>query len=87
VIDDRSSSQDSPRGPARSVSELRVRRVPIPLNLVDKSVDTEYDQFPTSQPDSQTSQTGMYISTDPEVRFTAHEVSIEVGEESGLEER
>ncbi|KAH9990087.1 hypothetical protein BJV77DRAFT_634056 [Russula vinacea] len=50
-------SQDNPRGPGRSGSETRVRPVPIPLNRMDKSVRTEYDQFPTSQSDSRMSWT------------------------------
>jgi hypothetical protein len=71
------------------VSELRVRPGPIPLNRTDAdvSVRPEYDQFPTSQSDSQMSLPGMYISTNPEGRYKVHEVSLNVDVESGLEEK
>ena len=89
MIDDHSSSQDSPRRNGREVSELRVRPGPIPpriaLKQVDMSVRTELDQFPTSQSDSQMSRAGMYINTDPEGSFRRHEVSLNDDAESSVE--
>jgi hypothetical protein len=49
---------------------------------MEVSVRTKYDRFPTSQ-----SRPGTYISTDPEGRYKAHEVSLNVDVESGLEEK
>ena len=83
MIDNRSSSLENPRGTGRSVSELRVQPGPIPLNRMEVSVRTEYDQFPMSQ----MSRSGTYISTDPQGRYKAHEVSLNVDVESGLEEK
>jgi hypothetical protein len=72
MIDDRSSSLESPRGTGRSVSELRVRSEPIPLSWMEASVPvrTECDQFPMSQ----MSHSGPYISTIPQGRYEAVEL-------------
>ena len=76
MIDDRSSRQESPRSP-----EPGVRSVPIPLDRME-SAPTEDDQFPASM-----SHPGRYISTDPRGRYKAHEVSLNVDVEGGLEEK
>ena len=83
MVDNRSSSLETPRGTGRSVSELRVRPGPIPLNRMEVSVRTECDQFPMSQ----MSRSGTYISTDPQGHYKAHEVSLNVDVESGPEEK
>jgi hypothetical protein len=81
VIDNPSSSHENPRGNGRAVSELRVRPGPIPLDWMDVSVRTESDQYPTSQ----TTRSGSYVSTDPQGRYKAHEVSSNGDVESGPE--
>jgi hypothetical protein len=68
------------------MSEPRVRPVPIQINQVEVSVRTENDQFPTLP----MSRSCSYISTDPQERYKAHEVtqvSLNVDAESGLEEK
>ena len=84
MIDDRSSSFESPRGTGRSVSELRVRSEPIPLSRMEASVPvrTECDQFPMSQ----MSRSGPYISTVPQGHYEAHKMSLNVDVESVPEE-
>ena len=84
MIDDRSSSLESPRGTGRSVSELRVRSEPIPLSQMEVSVPVrmEGDQFPMSQ----MSRSGSYISAVPQGRYEAHKVSLNVDVESVPEE-
>ncbi|KAH9984375.1 hypothetical protein BJV77DRAFT_194090 [Russula vinacea] len=67
----------------RSVSELRVRSGPIPLNRMEMSVGTESDQFPMPR----MSRSGTYISTDPQGHYKAHEVDFNVDVESGPEEK
>jgi hypothetical protein len=79
--DDRSSSLKSPRGTGRSVSELRVQPGTIPLNRMEVSVRTKYDQF------SSRSRSGTCISTDPQGRYKTHEMSLKVDVESGQEEK
>jgi hypothetical protein len=81
VIDDRSSLQESHRGTVRSVSELRARSGPIPLDRMGP-VRTEYDLFPMSQ----MTRSGSCISTDPQGRYEVHEVSLNVDVESSPEE-
>ncbi|KAF8487453.1 hypothetical protein DFH94DRAFT_27877 [Russula ochroleuca] len=78
-----SSSLKSPPGAGRSVSEVRVRTGPIPLNRVEVSVRTECDQFPMSQ----MSHSGSYIDADTQENYKAHEVSLNVDVESGPEEK
>ena len=50
---------------------------------MEVSVRTEYSEFLTSP----MSQSGTYVSTDPEGRYKAHEVSLNADVESGLEEK
>ncbi|KAH9984722.1 hypothetical protein BJV77DRAFT_164879 [Russula vinacea] len=76
-------SLESSRRTRRSVSELRVRSGPIPLSRMEGSVRTEGDRFPISQ----MSRPSSYISTDPQSRYKAHEVSLNVDVESGPEEK
>jgi hypothetical protein len=83
VIDNRSSSHETPRGTRCSVPDTRVRPGSIPLDRMDVSVRTEYGQFSSSQ----MSRSGPYISTESEGRYKAHEVSFNVDVESGLEEK
>jgi hypothetical protein len=79
-VDNLVSPRETPRGPKRTVlSDMRVRSVP--LSQTDVSVpSTEYGQYPTSQSGS-----GSCISTDPQERYRAHEVSFNVDIESCLE--
>lgn len=63
------------------MSDTRVQPGPIPLDRMEVSVHTEYDQFSSSQ----MGRSGASI-TDPEV-YKAHEVSFNVDVESGLEEK
>jgi hypothetical protein len=79
VVNNRSSSHETPRGAAPIVSELRVRPETIPSSGVEVTVRTE-SQFPTSR----ISGYGTYISTDHE-RYKAHEVSLDVDLEIGPE--
>jgi hypothetical protein len=55
----------------------------MPLNQMEVSVRTEYDQFPTTQ----MSHSGACISTNPEGSYKEHEVSLNIDVESGLEEK
>lgn len=63
------------------MSDTRVQPGPIPLDRMEVSVHTEYDQFSSSR----MGRSGASI-TDPEV-YKAHEVSFNVDVESGLEEK
>ena len=83
VVGNRFRSLESSRRTRRSVSELRVRSGPIPLSRMEGSVRTEGDRFPISQ----MSRPSSYISTDPQSRYKAHEVSLNVDVESGPEEK
>ena len=83
MIDSRSNSHENPRGTGRSVPDTRDHPGPIPLSQVEVSVRTEYGQFSSSQ----MSRSGTYISTDPQGRYKAHEVSLSADVESGLEEK
>jgi hypothetical protein len=83
VIDSRSDSHQNPRVIGRSAAEPRTQPGPIPLSQIEVSVRTEYNQFASSQ----MGRSGTYISTDPEGRYEAHEVSLNVDVESGLEEK
>ncbi|KAF8487391.1 hypothetical protein DFH94DRAFT_25610 [Russula ochroleuca] len=76
-------SYESPRGTGRSASEPQVQPGPMPLNQMEVSVRTEYDQFPTTQ----MSHSGACISTNPEGSYKEHEVSLNIDVESGLEEK
>jgi hypothetical protein len=80
LVDDLSSSQETPRKNVPTISEMRVRRVPVPLNGISVTMGTECDQLPTSQ----TSGSSTYISTDHE-RFNAHEVNLDADVEFGPE--
>jgi len=74
-------SHESPQGSGRTMSEMRVRSGPIPLNRMEVSVRTECEQYPASK----MSCSGSLISTEPQGRYKAHEVSLNADIESGLE--
>jgi hypothetical protein len=81
VVDNRSSSHESPPGTGPQVSEMRVRPGPMPLNQMEMTVRTEAGQYPTLQ----MSRCGSSISTDQQGNYKAHEVSFNVDVESGPE--
>jgi hypothetical protein len=83
VVDNRSSSLETPGGNGHSGSVPRVRPVPIPLNKMEVTVRTECDQYPTSQ----MNRSGTYIGTDTQGNYKAHEVSLNADVECGLEEK
>jgi hypothetical protein len=84
VVDNRSSSHDSPRVAGPAVSEMRVRSGPIPLNGMEVTMRMECgDEYPMSQ----MTRGGSYISADQQVRYKAHEGSLDVGVESDPEKR
>jgi hypothetical protein len=78
LVDNRSSSQETPRKNVPTISEMRVRPVPVPVNGMSVTMGTECDQLPTSQMSGYRT----YISTDHE-RHNAHEVSLNANVESG----
>jgi hypothetical protein len=80
LVDNRSSLQETPRQNVPTVSKMRVRPGPVPVNGMSVTMGTECDQLPTSQ----MSGYSMYISTDHE-RYKAHEVSLNVDVEIGPE--
>lgn len=83
VIDNSSSSHEGPQESGRTMSEMRVRSGPIPLNRMEVSVHTECQQYPVSK----MSCSGSLISTEPQGRYDlkAHEVSLDADLESGPE--
>ncbi|KAF8487406.1 hypothetical protein DFH94DRAFT_26175 [Russula ochroleuca] len=74
-------SLESPRGTGRPVSEQWVQPRTIPLNRMEVSVRTEFDQFSTQ------SRSGTCVNTVPQGRYKTHEVSLKADVESGLEEK
>ena len=72
MVDNCSSSNDGLPGSAPTVSEMRVRPGHIPFNSMEVSVRTEYEQCPPSQ----MSQSGSFVSTEPQERYKAHEVCL-----------
>jgi hypothetical protein len=60
---------------------MLVRSGPIPLNRMEVTVHTEFDQYPISQ----MSRGGSYSSTDQQGRYKAHEVNLNVDVESDPE--
>ncbi|KAF8487392.1 hypothetical protein DFH94DRAFT_25666 [Russula ochroleuca] len=74
-------SHKNPRGAGCSTSELRFHTGPIMLNRMEVSERTEYDEFPMSQ----MSRSSTYIATGTQGNYKAHDVSLNVDVESGLE--
>ena len=60
------------------MSEMWISPEPVPLNRMEISVRTEYDQYPTLP----TSHSGT-ISTGSQGHYKTHEVSFDVDVESG----
>jgi hypothetical protein len=73
-------SDENPRKPVITVSEMRVRPGPTPLNQMSVTMRAERDELPTLQ----LSGYSTYISTDHE-RYGANEVRMDVDVESGPE--
>ena len=83
VVDNRSSSLETPGATACSASLPRIRAVPIPLSRMEVSVRTESDQYPASQ----MNRSGTYLGTDTQGSCKTHEVSLNADVECGLEEK
>jgi hypothetical protein len=78
VVDNRSSSRDIPGGAGLAASSMRVRSGPVPLNRMEVTVHTEYEQYAASQ-------MGRYVGTDTRGQYKTHEVTLYDDVESGPE--
>ena len=81
MVNDCSSQHDGLGETVPTVSDIQVRPGLIPRNLMEVSVRTEYEQHPPSR----MSRSGCLISTEPQDRYKAHQVSFNGDVETGQE--
>jgi len=81
VVDDFLSPHDGLGETVPTVSDMQVRPGPIARNPMEVSVRTECEQYPPPQ----MGHFGYLVSTEPQDRYKAHEVSFNGDVESGQE--